>query len=96
MLKRTLALAVSAAFLAATAILVAPVDRAYAEMAAPQSKKQSTTSERKGAADKSGMSGAERRKKCSAEWKETKAAGKAAGRTWPQFYSECNKRLKGG
>ena len=46
--------------------------------------------------DKSGMSGSERRKKCSAEWKEAKAAGKTAGQKWPKFYSDCNKRLKGG
>lgn len=95
MLKRTLAIALSAAFVAATAVFIAPVDRAHAEMAAPQSKKQSTKSDTK-AADKSGMSGAERRTKCSAEWKEAKAAGKTAGKKWPQFYSECNKRLKGG
>ena len=66
-----------------------------AEMAAPQSKK-STKSETKSAPDKSGMTGAERRTKCSEEWKAAKAAGKTAGQKWPQFYSECNKRLKGG
>jgi hypothetical protein len=84
MLKRTLAVAFSAAFLAATGTLVTgPVDRAHAEMLTAQPK------------DKSGMSGSERRKKCSAEWKEAKAAGKTTGQKWPQFYSECNKRLKG-
>ena len=83
MLKRTLAVAFSTAFLAATGTLVtAPVQRAHAEMAQPK--------------DKSGMSGSERRKKCAAEWKEAKAAGKTAGQKWPKFYSECNKRLKGG
>ena len=92
MSKRTLALAFAAAFTAATLVAAHP---AYAEMAAPQTKKRSTTST-KGAEDKSGMTGAERRKKCSAEWKEAKAAGKTAGQKWPQFYSECNKRLKGG
>jgi len=38
----------------------------------------------------------EREKKCSAEWKEAKAAGKNKGTTWPKFLSACNKRLKAG
>ena len=85
MLKRTLAVAFSTAFLIATGTLVtAPVERAHAEMLTTQPKQ------------KSGMSGSERRKKCAAEWKEAKAAGKTAGQKWPKFYSECNKRLKGG
>lgn len=37
----------------------------------------------------------ERQKKCGAEWKEAKAAGKTQGQTWPKFWSACNKRLKG-
>jgi hypothetical protein len=38
----------------------------------------------------------ERRKKCGAEWKEAKAAGKLEqGTKWPQYWSACNKRLKG-
>ena len=41
------------------------------------------------------MGAAERRKKCSAEWKEAKAAGKTGGLKWPKFYSQCNARLKG-
>ena len=82
-MKRTFAIAFSAAFLIATGTFVtAPVDRAHAEMAAAKSKAKDT-------------SGSERRKKCSAEWKEAKAAGKTAGQKWPQFYSACNKRLKG-
>ena len=37
----------------------------------------------------------ERMKKCAAEWKEAKAAGKVAkGQKWPQYWSACNKRLK--
>ena len=95
MLKRTLAIA---AF--ATAIFFAPVAPAYAEMAAPtkestKAKKEPTKKETK-SDDKSGMSGADRRKKCSEEWKAAKDAGKTGGKKWPQFYSECNTRLKGG
>lgn len=38
----------------------------------------------------------ERQKKCAAEWKVTKDAGKIEkGMKWPQFWSACNKRLKG-
>jgi hypothetical protein len=38
----------------------------------------------------------ERQKKCGAEWKEAKAAGKIEkGMTWPKYWSACNKRLKG-
>ena len=34
-------------------------------------------------------------KKCAAEWKEAKAAGKIEkGMTWPKYWSACNKRLK--
>lgn len=37
----------------------------------------------------------ERQKKCAAEWKETKTAGKTEkGVSWPKFWSDCNKRLK--
>ena len=37
----------------------------------------------------------ERQKKCGAEWKEAKAAGKIEkGMKWPAFWSACNKRLK--
>ena len=39
----------------------------------------------------------ERQKKCGAEWKAAKAAGKIEkGMKWPQYWSACNKRLKGG
>ncbi|MEP7030512.1 MAG: hypothetical protein ABI830_06230 [Pseudolabrys sp.] len=39
----------------------------------------------------------ERQKKCGAEWKEAKAAGKIEkGMKWPKFWSACNKRLKAG
>jgi hypothetical protein len=38
----------------------------------------------------------ERQRKCGAEWKEAKAAGKVEkGMTWPKYWSACNKRLKG-
>jgi hypothetical protein len=37
----------------------------------------------------------ERMKKCGAEWKDAKAAGKVEkGMTWSKYWSDCNKRLK--
>ena len=37
----------------------------------------------------------ERQKKCAAEWKDEKAAGKVDKiTTWPKYWSACNKRLK--
>src|ERR1044072_5312482 len=98
MLKRTLAVVFSAAF--TTAIFVAPFAPAYAEMAAPTKEttksKKDTAKKATKSEDKSGMTGADRRKKCSEEWKAAKDAGKTSGKKWPQFYSECNTRLKGG
>lgn len=41
------------------------------------------------------MAARERQKKCGAEWREAKAAGKTAGMKWPQYWSKCNARLKG-
>ncbi|HEX8167492.1 MAG TPA: hypothetical protein VF601_17130 [Beijerinckiaceae bacterium] len=41
------------------------------------------------------MAARERQKKCAAEWKEAKAAGKTEGLKWPKYWSQCNARLKG-
>jgi hypothetical protein len=41
------------------------------------------------------MAARERQRKCAAEWKEAKAAGKTAGLKWPKYWSQCNARLKG-
>ena len=39
----------------------------------------------------------EREKKCGAEWRAAKKAGKIQkGTTWPKYWSACNKRLKAG
>lgn len=41
------------------------------------------------------MAARERIKKCGAEWTAAKEAGKIkAGQKWPQYWSDCNKRLK--
>jgi hypothetical protein len=83
MMKRTLAVALSAAFFATAtaAMIVGPIEHAAA--AAKETSQ-----------DKSGMSFNDRRKKCSAEWKEAKAAGKTSNWKWPKFWSDCNTRLK--
>ena len=97
MLKRTFAIA----FMAATLVVV-PFTFATAEMAPKSDSTRGVSTKKEPAkkettsAEKSGMSGADRRKKCSEEWKAAKAAGTTAGKKWPQFYSECNTRLKGG
>jgi hypothetical protein len=41
------------------------------------------------------MAARERQRKCAAEWKEAKAAGKTGGLAWPKYLSQCNARLKG-
>ena len=40
------------------------------------------------------MAARERQKKCAAEWKVAKAGGKVGSTKWPQFWSQCNTRLK--
>jgi hypothetical protein len=41
------------------------------------------------------MAARERQRKCAAEWKEAKAAGKTGELKWPKYWSQCNARLKG-
>lgn len=41
------------------------------------------------------MAARERQRKCGAEWKTAKAGGQTAGLKWPQYWSQCNARLKG-
>jgi hypothetical protein len=36
----------------------------------------------------------ERERACGQQWKEAKAAGKTGSMKWPQYWSECNKRMK--
>jgi hypothetical protein len=36
-----------------------------------------------------------RERACGKEWREAKAAGRIpAGQKWPQYWSDCNKRMK--
>jgi hypothetical protein len=94
MMKRIVAVALSTAFLAA--VSVAPA-------AAQATQTQTTTTAKpvkkpaaKRAASPGQLAARERQKKCGAEWKEAKAGGKIEkGMKWPQYWSACNKRLKG-
>src|SRR5215216_6098318 len=76
MLKRALSIVFSAALLAGTPAVILPVERAAAQMTTAKEKAK------KKSEDKSGMSFNDRRKKCSAEWKEAKAAGKTSSMKW--------------
>jgi hypothetical protein len=75
---------------------------AAAPSAATTSKPASTTTAAKPAAASTGKKPSpaqeamyERERACGAQWKEAKAAGKVkAGMKWPQYWSECNKRMK--
>jgi hypothetical protein len=89
--------AMFAALLAAGLIaapLLALLQTAAAQTAQPADQKQAKVKKPPTAAQ---LAERERIKKCGAEWKAAKAAGKVEkGMKWPQYWSACNKRLKGG
>jgi Flp pilus assembly protein TadD len=88
MLKRILAATLCSALIVAVA---APVSaRAQDTKTAPST----TTTKKKGAS--AGQTAArQRQKQCGAEWKQAKADGKVEkGMKWPQYWSQCNTRLK--
>ena len=79
-------------------LLAAPVpvltQTAEAQMQSPAPAKAETTKAKKEPSAGT-LAMRERQKKCGAEWKEAKAAGKIEkGMTWPKYWSACNKRLK--
>ena len=101
MLKRflatTLALGLFAGAAAAQAPVVNPLRRpAQASPAEPTAPPEEAAKTKRQLTP--GMQAARlRQKQCGTEWKAEKAAGKvAAGTKWPQYWSACNKRLKGG
>ncbi len=84
MMKPVIALAT-----AGVLMLASLTSSAFAE-----TKKKASAEKRQPSASQ--LAARERQKKCGAEWKEAKAAGKVdAGMKWPQYWSACNKRLKG-
>jgi len=84
MIRSVVAAAIAALFLAAGS----------ASPASAQAEKKQTT---KRAVSPAIAAMRDRQRKCGAEWRETKAAGRVSkGMKWPQYWSACNKRLKGG
>ncbi len=85
------------AFAALLAAVVAAPLPASAQSSTPApGSSTAATSKPKRAPTPGQIAARERQKKCAAEWKEAKAAGKVEkGMKWPQFWSACNKRLKG-
>jgi hypothetical protein len=53
------------------------------------------TTEKKKSSSEGQLAARERQKKCGVEWKALKESGKQGDQKWPQFWSACNKRLKG-
>ena len=90
MSKRLFAVLLAVSFIAAPFTALAP--NAAAQTAAPAPDKQAKA---KKPPTPGQLAARERQKKCAAEWKEAKAAGKIEkGTTWPKYWSACNKRLK--
>jgi hypothetical protein len=78
----------------AAALVTAPlaVTVAAAQTSTPAATAQGKTKKPPSAGQKAMR---ERERKCGAEWKQAKAAGKIEkGMTWPKYWSACNKRLK--
>lgn len=75
-----------------TAILAAFLAVSASPLAAATKKKESAT---KRAPTEAQLALRDRQKRCGAEWRTAKAAGKIEkGMKWPQYWSACNKRLK--
>jgi len=87
MTKTIFAVLVVAGLMAAPLPQLVPTAAAQAEKKAAKPKKPPTAGM---------LAMRERQKKCGAEWKADKAAGKIEkGMKWPKYWSACNKRLKG-
>ena len=81
--------------LLAAGLLAAPLPPHSSAAFAQQPSASEKTAKTKTEPSAGQLAARERQKKCAAEWKETKTAGKTEkGATWPKFWSDCNKRLK--
>jgi hypothetical protein len=81
------------AVLVAAGLMIAPLPQ-VTQTAFAQAEKKAEKPKKEPSAGMQAMR--ERQKKCGAEWKDAKAAGKVEkGMKWPQYWSACNKRLKG-
>jgi len=86
-------------FMADCVAKAAPADTSKETKKKKDVKKETTTSTPVTTGTPTGKPGRqamiERERACGKEWRENKAAGKiAAGQKWPQYWSECNKRMK--
>lgn len=92
---RSLLIAASAAL---ALLLAGPVPASAqttgAESPAATTKKPAATKRTKREPTPGQTAARERQRKCGAEWKEAKAKGATGGMKWPQFWSQCNARLK--
>src|SRR5450759_2503596 len=91
--------AVMAASLIAASLIAAPLAQtatAQTTQPAAPAKTETKTDDKTMKSPSAGLVAArERQKKCGAEWKDAKAAGKIEkGMKWPKYWSACNKRLK--
>lgn len=83
------------ATLLAAGLLAAPLLHSSSAAFAQQPGVSEKTAKTKKEPSAGQIAARERQKKCAAEWKQTKTAGKSEkGATWPKFWSDCNKRLK--
>jgi len=101
MIWRNMGATTLAALLTAGLIATLPASGALAQYDKPEAKTDAKTdakTEKTKKPPSTGQNAArERQKKCAAQWKEEKAAGKIEkGQTWPKYWSACNKRLKAG
>jgi hypothetical protein len=93
MSKFRLVAAIAAALIAASSLPL-QTHTAAAQSARPAATAKKTT---KKPPTPGQLAARARQKKCGAEWKAAKAAGKVEkGMTWPKYWSACNKRLKSG
>lgn len=78
------------------ALSLATAPAAFAKDAPPESPGTAATAPAPKAPSAGQAAARERQKTCGAEWRGLTDAQKAAqGPKWPQFWSKCNKRLKG-
>lgn len=86
------------AMLGASLFIVQPLLAKETPATAPAASEAPAAKEPAARSPSTGQSAArERQKKCGAEWRALTDAQKSAqGPKWPQFWSGCNKRLKGG
>lgn len=83
--------------LAAPAFAKDPPKEAPAAKAAPAEKPAEKAAPAEKAPSPGQAAARERQKQCGAEWRALTDAQKTAqGPKWPQYWSKCNTRLKGG